>query len=215
MTEDDQKGVEFGLRGLSPLGLYVLLHLKKANVDYAKSIASMAGVPLESVIDELDRLEASGLIRRRVGGTSIKRSEARFKLADEVTKHHVYYELSDAGEAIARAIRKDPSLLEKYFDGLVGRPGALKVILAVIEGENEHAGTIARLLGESLCRTVELLDRMVELGLLIRVKEKIIKASHRRLKPKPETRTHHVYYRASRLAEMIVRFSEVRRRATQ
>lgn len=200
------------LRSLSPLGLYILLHLRRANVDYAASIARMSEVPLERVLEELDRLESAGLVERRVGGTSIKRSEARFKLSDEVTKHHVYYQLSRAGEMLARSVRGNRDLLEKYFDYLAGHPNVLRLLEFLDEAENEHAGTLAKVVGDTPCRTVDLLDRLVDLGLVARVKAKVLKASHRKAKPKPETRTHHVYYRLSRLAELILRFSEIRRR---
>ncbi|MCI4460104.1 MAG: DUF2250 domain-containing protein [Acidilobus sp.] len=45
----------------------MLFHLRRANVDYAGSISRVAEVPIERVLEELDRLEAKGLIQRRVG----------------------------------------------------------------------------------------------------------------------------------------------------
>ncbi|WP_367834434.1 DUF2250 domain-containing protein [Vulcanisaeta sp. JCM 16159] len=42
----------------------VLMHLKRANVDYGKSIAINTGIPLEEVLQILDKLEAMGLIER-------------------------------------------------------------------------------------------------------------------------------------------------------
>jgi len=105
---EGQDNISGRLRELSPLGLYILFHLRRANVDYAGSISRVAEVPIERVLEELDRLEAKGLIQRRVGGSSIKRSEARFKLSDEVRKHHVYYELSREGEELVRELMRNP-----------------------------------------------------------------------------------------------------------
>ncbi len=199
------------LRELSPLGLYILLHLKRANVDYAGSIAKMVEVSIDKVVDELDKLESLGLIERRVGGSSIKRNEARFKLSNEVHKHHVYYELSRTGESLVRELLHNRDLLAKYFDNLSGHRNTLKLLLFLFEVENEHAGTLAKVIDDTVCNTVDLLDKLEGAGLVIKVKEKVIKASHRKAKPKPETRTHHVYYRVSRLTAMIIRYGCLRR----
>ncbi|MGC9112344.1 DUF2250 domain-containing protein [Acidilobus sp.] len=199
------------LMSLSPLSLYILFHLKKANVDYAGSISKVIEVPIDKVVDELDRLETAGLIQRRMGGSSIKRSEARFKLSDEVHKHHVYYELSREGEGLVRGLMHDPQELCKYFEHLTGHRNVLKLLLFLFEVENEHAGTLAKVVGDTPCNTVDLLDRLEALGLVVKVKEKVIKASHRKAKPKPETRTHHVYYRVSELTKMLIRYSGLRR----
>jgi len=208
---EGQDNVGDRLRELSPLGLYILFHLRRANVDYAGSISRVAEVPIERVLEELDRLEAKGLIQRRVGGSSIKRSEARFKLSDEVRKHHVYYELSREGEELVRELMRDPRRLSEYFDWLVGHRNVLRLLLFLFEAENEHAGTLAKVVEDTPCNTVDLLDRLESLGLVAKVKEKVIKSSHRRAKPKPETRTHHVYYRVSELTKMLIRYSGLRR----
>jgi len=87
----------------------------------------------------------------------------------------------------------------------------LRLLLFLFEAENEHAGTLAKVVEDTPCNTVDLLDRLESLGLVVRVKEKVIKSSHRRAKPKPETRTHHVYYRVSELTKMLIRYSGLRR----
>lgn len=92
--------------GLTDKELLVLMHLKKANVDYGKSIAKNTGIPLNEVLDILDSLEAKGLVERVTGGHVLKRSVARFKLSSEVRRHHVYYRLSRRGELLLRGIRR-------------------------------------------------------------------------------------------------------------
>ena len=92
--------------GLTSKDLAVLMHLKRANVDYGKSIAINTGIPLEEVLQILDKLEAMGLIERVRGGKTLKRSVARFKLSNEVRKHHVYYKLSRRGELLVRSLRR-------------------------------------------------------------------------------------------------------------
>ncbi|MFP3215929.1 MAG: DUF2250 domain-containing protein, partial [Vulcanisaeta sp.] len=41
----------------------------------------------------------------RVQGKVLKRSKARYKLSNEVRKHHVYYRLSRRGELILRELK--------------------------------------------------------------------------------------------------------------
>ncbi|WP_054854411.1 DUF2250 domain-containing protein [Vulcanisaeta distributa] len=97
--------------GLTNKDIAVLMHLKRANVDYGKSIAINTGIPLEEVLQVLDKLEAMGLIERvRGGGKTLKRSVARFKLSNEVRKHHVYYRLSRRGELLIRSIKRSNSV---------------------------------------------------------------------------------------------------------
>lgn len=84
--------------------LIVMKHLKKAGVDYGKSISRNTGIPLRSVLEILDELEKLGMVER-VQGKVLKRSKARFKLSNEVRKHHVYYRLSRQGELILRELR--------------------------------------------------------------------------------------------------------------
>ncbi|ABW02420.1 DUF2250 domain-containing protein [Caldivirga maquilingensis] len=88
---------------LTDKDIAVLVHLKKANVDYGKSIALNTGIPLQEVLQILDKLEYMGLVERVKGGKTLKRSVARFKLSSEVRRHHVYYRLSRSGELLIRA----------------------------------------------------------------------------------------------------------------
>ncbi|WP_457548550.1 DUF2250 domain-containing protein [Archaeoglobus sp.] len=88
---------------LLPIHLYILLHLKKANVDYAKMIAKMTELDLELVKTALEDLMKAGLIERDQG-SALKRSKAKFKKAFEVHKHHTYYKLSRKGELLIRRI---------------------------------------------------------------------------------------------------------------
>lgn len=171
----------------------------------------LSGVPIEEVEAALERLESLGLVRKRVGGSSIKRSEARFKLSNEVRKHHTYYELSDEGEALVRAVLRDPSALSRYFDKISGHSRTLDVLLFLDRVKNEHAGVLAKVLGEPPCRTTEILESLVSAGLVVKVKEKVLKSWERKAKPKAETRTHHTYYSLSRLGSLIIRFSGLRR----
>jgi Uncharacterized protein conserved in archaea len=88
--------------------LTVMRHLKRAGIDYGKSISRNTGLPLQNVLEILDKLEKLGLIER-VQGKVLKRSEARYKLSNEVRKHHVYYRLSRQGELILRELRSSES----------------------------------------------------------------------------------------------------------
>ncbi len=83
----------------------ILLHLKRAGLDYGKSIARATGYPLASVLSALEELEAAGLVER-AGGRVLKRSEAKMKLSPEVRKHHVYYKLSRRGEVVVRCLKR-------------------------------------------------------------------------------------------------------------
>ncbi|MGC8583568.1 MAG: DUF2250 domain-containing protein [Thermoproteus sp.] len=93
----------------------ILLHLKRAGIDYGKSIARGVGAPLASVLAALDELERAGLIER-AGGHVLKRSKARMKLSPEVRKHHVYFKLSRSGEAIVRCLKRRGAAA--YLDAL-------------------------------------------------------------------------------------------------
>ena len=97
---------------LFPIHLYILLHLKKANVDYAKMIAKMTELDLELVKTALEDLMKAGLIERDQG-SALKRSKAKFKKAFEVHKHHTYYKLSKEGELLVRRI--DERWLKEYL----------------------------------------------------------------------------------------------------
>ncbi|GAB6135053.1 DUF2250 domain-containing protein [Thermococcus prieurii] len=111
---------------LLPVHLYVLVHLKKAGVDYAKMMAKVSGLPLELIEDAIKDLLELGLIERD-SGSAIKRSRARFKKAFEVHKHHTYYHLSREGELFVRSI--DERWLKRYFNALF--PDGWKVVNAL------------------------------------------------------------------------------------
>ncbi len=106
--------------------LYVLLHLRKAKVDYAKMMAKLTGLPLESINESISSLVERGFVERD-SGSAIKKSKAKFKKAYEVHKHHTYYRLTREGSIFARKI--DDSWLRKYFRELTGED----VFPAVVE----------------------------------------------------------------------------------
>jgi len=103
---------------LTPVHLYVLLHLKRAKVDYAKMMAKLSHIDVESINSCIEDLIGLGLVERD-SGSAIKRSKAKFKKAFEVRKHHTYYRLTKEGERFVRRI--DGRWLEDYFDNLIGR----------------------------------------------------------------------------------------------
>ncbi|WP_367834440.1 DUF2250 domain-containing protein [Vulcanisaeta sp. JCM 16159] len=51
----------------------------------------------------------------------MKRSVARFKLSNEVRKHHVYYRLSRRGELLIRSIRRGDGAGKVNFNDASGR----------------------------------------------------------------------------------------------
>ncbi len=103
---------------LSPVELYVILHLKKAGVDYAKMMAKLTGLPVETINDAVFSLMEKGLLERD-SGSAIKRSRARFKKAHEVHKHHTYYKLTREGELFARKV--DERWMRSYFRKILGQ----------------------------------------------------------------------------------------------
>ncbi|WP_456365134.1 DUF2250 domain-containing protein [Thermococcus sp.] len=120
-------------RGLDllPVHLYVLAHLRKAGVDYAKMMAKMSELPLSLIEDAVKELMEAGLVERD-SGSAIKRSKARFKKAFEVHKHHTYYRLSRRGELLVRSI--EGGGLKDYFDSLF--PDGWKVVRALEEAKS-------------------------------------------------------------------------------
>lgn len=187
---------------LSSLQLYILAHLKRANIDFAKSIAKSIKEPVEEINKELNRMESSGLIER-VHGSAVKRTDAKFKLAQEVRKHHTYYGLSEKGEKLVRNVRNNTS---KHFQKMVGDDKALDVFLFTKKAEYEHAEHIAKSLSLNKDRTKNLLQKLIQVGLVSEEKPKTLKRKHRKGKPKKETRTQHKYYKVTRLGEMIFRY---------
>ncbi len=102
---------------LTPIHLYVLLHLKRAKVDYAKMMAKLSHIKVEAINSCIEDLVKAGLVERD-SGSAIKRSKAKFKKAFEVRKHHTYYKLTREGERFVRRI--DERWLRDYFDSLMG-----------------------------------------------------------------------------------------------
>ncbi len=109
---------------LTPIHLYILLHLKRAKVDYAKMMSKLSRIDLDLINSCIEDLIKAGLIERD-SGSAIKRSKAKFKKAFEVRKHHTYYKLSRKGELFVRKI--DRRWLKDYFDSLIGK-NAFKII---------------------------------------------------------------------------------------
>ena len=190
---------------LKPLHIYILFHLRKTCSDYAKSIAKILRIPIENVVLALEQLEQLGLIER-VHGSAIKRTDAKLKLSHEVRKHHTYYKLSRDGEKLLRDI-KNHGLLSKCLTLSTGHSKVHQLLLFLKEAEYEHIITIARILSMKINEAQELIDKLIELGLIVETKPKILKMKHRRAKPKKETRCLHKYYKLTRLGELLTRYS--------
>jgi len=187
---------------LIPLHLYVLTHLKRAGIDYAKSISKMIGVSVGVIENTLSEMERKRIIER-THGSAIKRTEARFKLSYEVRKHHKYYRLTNDGEKLLRAIKNN---INGYFEDITGFERAFDVFVFILKAEYEHAAYIAKSFSMSIEQTKNLLSTLIEFGLIEESKPKVLKKKHRKAKPKKETRTQHKYYRATRLGKMLVRY---------
>ncbi len=109
----------------------VMMHLKRANVDYGKSIMKDTKIPLPDVISILDELERIGLIER-IGKPVLKNTYAKFKRKHEVRKHHVYYSLSRDGELILRRVERElPNL---YAELIVNDEGLRNSWVKFING---------------------------------------------------------------------------------
>ena len=135
--DNTRRGLEDFYRDLLPVHLYVLVHLKKARVDYAKMMAKISGLPIELINDAIKDLMELGLIERD-SGSAIKRSRARFKKAFEVHKHHTYYRLSRKGELFVRSINE--KWLKRYFNSLI--PNGWEIVTMLAKGGNlERAGS--------------------------------------------------------------------------
>ncbi len=100
---------------LLPIHFYILLHFKKAGVDYANMMAKMTELDVSLIKDAINDLLEAGLIERD-SGSAVKRSKARFKKAFEVHKHHTYYRLSRKGELFLRSINEE--WVKQYFTKL-------------------------------------------------------------------------------------------------
>ncbi|ABP96197.1 MULTISPECIES: DUF2250 domain-containing protein [Metallosphaera] len=183
--------------------LMVLQHLRKANVDYGKSIMLNTKIPIEEVVIILDKLENLGLIER-VKGATLKNTEAKFKLSSEVHKHHTYYSLTRAGDHLLRYL-EEKDLIDAYIEYLQGDELALNIVRLAEELNADHALTYAKLTKKDLEEVNSKLEQLVKMGLLEEVNAKIIKFGDRKSKPKKETRTHHKYYGLTRIGELTVR----------
>jgi len=187
---------------ISPFQLYILVHLKRANIDYAISISRTLKLPLEMIEMELERMREKGYLERNQG-SAIKRTHARFKLSYEVRKHHTYYELSKKGELTLRRILKN---IKKYFEEYTGFEKGYEIYTFLLKAEYEHLGHIAKTFSMKTEQASKLLDILCESGLVEKSKPKVLKRKHRKGKPKRETRTQHKYYRVTRLGEMLYRY---------
>ncbi len=182
--------------------LQVLQHLKKANVDYGKSIMLNTKIPLEEVLNILDYLEKLGLIER-VHGASLKNTEAKFKLSNEVHKHHTYYTLTRLGDHLLRKL--EDNLIEAYVNMVRNDSFALQILGLAEKLNADHAETYAKLTKKTIEEVNNKIEELMRMGLMEENKAKIIKFRERKAKPKKETRTHHKYYGLSRLGELVVR----------
>lgn len=184
--------------------LDILRHIKEAGLDYGMSISKRLHIRLCEVIDLLDELEKKGLIERG-GASSLKNTEAKMKLSEEVHKHHTYYRLTREGELLLREAR-DEEALAKAYAGILSERLELSEALKLVRAAGvDHAGTFARLMKVSVEEAEIRLEELDRMGLVEKVKEKTIKFGERKAKPKKETRTHHFYYRITRLGERTAR----------
>lgn len=181
------------MNNLSPLHIYILAHLSKANIDYAKSIAKVLKTE-QSIVDQaLKELEDIKTIERS-HGSSIKRTKARFKLSYEVHKHHTYYKLTKEGELLLREIKKDFSA---YLTDLVENEKTLEILKFLRKAKHEHVKQIAKVFSMQIDEARSIITKLLSFGLIAECKTK-----YRRAKPKKE----HKYYKLSRLGELLLRF---------
>lgn len=183
--------------------LEILKHLKKANVDYGKSIMLNTKIPIQEVVDLLDKLEKIGLIER-VHGATLKNTEAKFKLSKEVHKHHTYYRLTREGDHLLRQL-DEKALIDGYIELVKNDQFALDILRIADDVNADHALTYAKLTHKTLEEVTPKLEELIMWGLLEEKNAKIIKFMDRRSKPKKETRTHHKYYGLTRTGELVVR----------
>lgn len=188
---------------LIPGALRVLMHLRRARADFGRSVAAALHMPLEAAVSTLESLESMGLVER-VPGSSVKRSDAKMKLADEVHKHHTYYRLSWKGDALLRSL-DERALAEGYARALEGDDLALALLRVARRIGVDHALTYARLVGRPLEQVEAELERLVGMGLMEVSRGRVVKRGDRKAKPKPETRVHHRYYALSREGDLLLR----------
>ena len=142
----------------------------------------------QNIIDQaLKELEDLRIIERS-HGSSIKRTKARFKLSYEVHKHHTYYKLTKEGELLLREIKKDFSA---YLRDLVENEQALEILKFLRKAKHEHVKQIAKVSSMQVEEARSIITKLLNFGLIVEWKTKVLKRKHRRAKPKKETRTQH------------------------
>ncbi len=186
-----------------PGGLRALEHLRRARADYGRSVAASLHISIQEAVSILEALESIGLVER-VEGSSIKRTEAKMKLADEVRKHHTYYRLSREGELLLRSLDED-ALIDGYLLVLRGDELGLALLRAARRIGFDHAATYAKLVGRPVEDVEAELERLARMGLMEAPGGRVIKRSDRKAKVKAETRVHHRYYGLSREGELLLR----------
>ncbi len=191
------------LRGITPEALYILIHLRMAKTDYAKSIARKLKVNIAEVSKLLKNLEEAGLIERS-SGSAIKKTEAKLKLTLEVRKHHLYFKLSRDGELLIRELIN--AGLEEYFRTYFENNKTFVLLSFLYVTGCENSITLARKLSLPQDITEGIVSELMDLELISMCMGKIIKKKHRKAKPKKETRTHHKYYRTARLWNLLYRY---------
>ena len=179
----------------------VILHLKRAKLDYAKSIHISTRLNIDEVKKILKELKEENIVEI-YHGASVKRSKAKLKLSHEVRKHHTYYRLSRTGEHFFRILRN----IRGYFRIKTGYERAFDVLNFFNYAECEHIGTVSKYLSMRREDVKSIVEALVSMNVLEECRAKIIKRKHRRAKPKKETRTHHKYYRLSKLGKILFRY---------
>jgi len=195
------KGNDFKSSELKPLHVYILFQLYRANIDYAKSIARMLKIDQHEIERAFKELESMKLIERV--SNVINNSEAMFKLSYEIRKHHTYYRLTKDGEHTIKSIMDN---FGEYLAGITGYDATLEILQFFRRAGCEHAGVVARVFSIKIDECRKLLEELVQHMLLDYCDSKVLKRKHRKAKPKKETRTHHKYYKLSRMSELILRY---------
>ncbi|MCE4607714.1 MAG: DUF2250 domain-containing protein [Caldisphaeraceae archaeon] len=193
---------------ITPLALYVLFHLKRANIDYAKSISSMVEVSIDMVGKELERLEALGLIEKH-HGSAIKRTEARFKLAEEVRKHHTYYKLTREGKIMVRNLIRNYEEMNTYFTCLTGSDKSLKLIILLTKTKEASLASISRSLELEEREASEILDTLKEMKLLVVSGKEVTKGKGKKVEDINKPTMYQRTYKATRLSKLLLRYSEI------
>ncbi|MFB6490481.1 MAG: DUF2250 domain-containing protein [Thermoproteus sp. AZ2] len=139
----------------------ILKHLKLAGVDYGKSISRSLGIPLADVLAALEELAAMGFVEL-VDRPTLKNTVAKMKRSHEVRKHHKYYRLSKAGEALLRCLRRRGA--ELYLEALTEEER--RALAAICRGDAAEGEALEALTAMGLVTNGEL----TELGLKVAAK---------------------------------------------